>query len=126
MTNSEFEQYLESIGGLTNAYNIDGAKITYRGHFSVGDGWLDLVKDLIDQLISLGWNKSVTQVKEKFGGLRFYICSSTDEIDSTIDLFEQVSYTICEDCGKEGKLRNDLHWIRTLCDEHYSERKENK
>ena len=38
-----------------------------RYAFSIGRGWLPLVQDLIEELIQAGWNKQITQVKEKFG-----------------------------------------------------------
>jgi hypothetical protein len=62
------------------------------------------------------------QVKEKFGGLRFYINSSDAFIYGAIDMAEKMSYRICEDCGRSGKSRNDRSWILTLCDECNAER----
>jgi hypothetical protein len=32
---------------------------------------------------------------------------------------EKESLTICEVTGKPGKLRTDIGWYRTLCDEEY-------
>ena len=57
------------------------------------------------------------QVKEKFGGLRFYLKNSTPEIDKAVQLAETMSYNTCEVCGKRG-TRRDTSWIRTLCNEH--------
>ena len=65
--------YLESIGGLENGMYSNKPKITSCDFFDVQVGWYPLIKNLIDELITLGWDKKVTQVKEKFGGLRFYI-----------------------------------------------------
>ena len=65
----------------------------------------------------------VLQVKEKFGGLRFYIGSADKEFFDAIDAAEEESYTICEECGQPGILREDLGWILTLCDEHYATHK---
>ena len=33
---------------------------------------------------------------------------------------EVKSASVCEFCGREGRLRKDLRWVKTLCDEHYS------
>jgi RNA polymerase-binding transcription factor DksA len=55
------------------------------------------------------------QVKEKFGGLRFYMTSENDEIRKLISEAEALSYETCEECGKPGEER-DTRWIRTLCD----------
>ena len=30
-------------------------------------------------------------------------------------------HLLCEICGKEAKLREDLGWIEVLCEEHYKE-----
>ena len=40
----------------------------------------------------------------------------TEEMYDLIEEAETKSATICEDCGKPGKLRSG-GWIRTLCDE---------
>ena len=45
----ELEQYLESIGGLENGYFVNRPPITNRYFFSVRDGWLPLIKDLIEK-----------------------------------------------------------------------------
>jgi hypothetical protein len=82
----------------------------------VGPGWGKLLDDLMDDLDKLGWNGSVMQVKEKFGGLRFYIGSATDEVFERVAKAEQDSYHICEQCGKDGTLRRK-GWWRTLCEE---------
>jgi hypothetical protein len=83
----------------------------------VGPGWVPLVDRLCTRLIELGWNKDCHQIKEKFGGLRFYIGMHSLEITEAIDAAEAESYRTCEECGAEGKPR-DGGWIRTLCDVH--------
>lgn len=55
------------------------------------------------------------QVKEKFGGLRFYMTSANDEIRELVSEAEALSYKTCEECGEPGEER-DTRWIRTLCD----------
>lgn len=60
------------------------------------------------------------QVKEKFGGLRFYMTSADDQIYDLIRKAEEESYSTCEYCGSNGELR-DTRWRRTLCDDCYSE-----
>ena len=56
-----------------------------------------------------------SQVKEKFGGLRFYMTCGTDEIYNLIEEAEALSYKTCEVCGKPGEERPS-GWIHTLCD----------
>jgi len=113
----EFENFLKSIGGLENGYFTDRDPMFSRRICSVDDGWLPLIKKLIEDLIEVGWNKQITQIKEKFGGLRFYISGGNDEIYKLISKAEEESYTICEVCGKLGKPNNE-GWIKTTCEEH--------
>jgi hypothetical protein len=57
------------------------------------------------------------QVKEKFGGLRFYVDGASEKHQNMIDFAEHLSETTCEVCGKKGK-RNNEGWISTRCNEH--------
>jgi hypothetical protein len=123
MDRQQMNEYLESIGGLKNGFYNDRPPIKNANFFSVDQGWYPLIKDLIDDLIKLDWNKQVCQVKEKFGGLRFYINEGSDQIFKRITQAENDSYTICEVTGKPGELRTDLGWHTTLCDEEYEKRK---
>jgi len=117
LTDKELTEYLISIGGLTNVFI--GNNITDSDFFQVSLGWNLIIKNLIQDLIRLGWNKEVIQVKEKFGGLRFYINEGTDEIHQRIAQAELESMKTCEITGKPGKIRTDIGWHRTLCDEEY-------
>jgi hypothetical protein len=58
-----------------------------------------------------------SQVKEKFGGLRFYVQAATDKHYNYISFAESMSYRTCEDCGAPGKTYTD-GWHMTLCDIH--------
>ena len=57
------------------------------------------------------------QVKEKFGGLRFYVQAATDKHHQYINFAESMSYRTCEECGAPGKTYTD-GWHMTLCDIH--------
>lgn len=82
--------------------------------WAVGRGW----HGLIDRIVAvLPRETSVLQVKEKFGGLRFYVDSAPAHVLDVIDECEAESLTICEACGRPGKLREG-GWLKTLCDEH--------
>lgn len=123
MTKEEIDQYLESIGGLVRTWRVDKGPIVTSNFFSVSEGWYDLIKCLIDELIALGWDRRVHQVKEKFGGLRFYVENIPQGGEEIIRKYEILSTITCEKCGKEGKLRGgDGQWFRTLCDEHAEDR----
>lgn len=89
---------------------------------SFGPGWYELVYELSEKLEALilklpkleRENCYVVQVKEKWGGLRFYLSSSTTNIHRLISKTESQSRKICEDCGQPGEPR-DGGWIRTQC-----------
>jgi len=57
-----------------------------------------------------------SQVKEKYGTLRFYMTCETDEMSKIIRTAEKKSAITCEGCGLPGK-RNTLGWISTLCNQ---------
>ena len=56
-----------------------------------------------------------SQVKEKYGTLRFYMTCETQEMSDLISVACKKSAVTCENCGKPGK-RNKTGWISTLCD----------
>lgn len=113
MTNKQVEEFLKEIGGLKSAYYPD--KIIKNRIFECGSGWNKLICDLIKDLINIGWNKEIAQIKEKFGTLRFYPGGCTDEQWKLIGEAERKSSTICEYCGsKDAKLYTD-GWHTTEC-----------
>jgi len=114
MKREEFEEYLISIGGV---YNWKGINTTNPNVFGVSEGWFMIVKNLIEELISYGWDRHIIQSKEKFGGLNFYIKEPTKVLQGIISTYEKLSYNICEVCGQLGSQRND-GWIKTLCNIH--------
>ena len=70
----------------------------------------------------------IAQVKEKFGGLRFYVDLNGDDsydkrISNYIQFAEHLSYSVCEVCGAPGEIRTS-RWYKTLCDTHHHERTE--
>ena len=79
----------------------------------VGPGWHPLVNLLIERCKSS--NTTITQVKEKWGGLRFYVGPHEDFLEGMIVLAENISYTICEQCGNPGSTEGSKSWIKTLC-----------
>lgn len=78
-----------------------------------GPGWDCLVLPLIKRCKIEG--VEITQIKEKYGGLRFYVASANDSLYAAIDDAEDLSYTICELCGEPGEAREGC-WIQTMCD----------
>jgi hypothetical protein len=100
------------------------------GGFCTDKGWWPLIELLCDNIQDhTDWcNRNhekhplveqvvVNQIKEKFGGLRFYYSGGDDEISGMVRIAEAVASITCETCGAPGKSRGG-GWIRTLCDEH--------
>ena len=93
------------------------------------DGWKGLYQPLLE-LCKL-YNIPVLQVKEKFGGLRFYTGRVDARVDDLIRAAEQESYHVCERCGEHGiaghsdtgpiykatcgPVEEGGHWVNTLC-----------
>jgi RNA polymerase-binding transcription factor DksA len=97
-----------------------------------GDGWEPIIRKVAEAAEKLNnatedpdmWIIAV-QVKEKFGGLRYYVQNAPDEIDDMISEAENASYTICETCGKPGEPRKG-GWLKTLCDDCHAERNKDR
>jgi hypothetical protein len=97
--------------------------------FDVGDGWFKPIYELSQKLEKLiekdiEENKNeedylhprASQVKEKYGGLRFYMFSATEEMQKLIYETENLCSEICEDCGNTAKTTSVGGWFLTLCD----------
>ena len=86
----------------------------------VGEGWHGLIDEFYDKFPEA----TMTQVKEKFGGLCLYHYGHTDEsLDLETDIRDR-SEKMCEVCGKETESREINGWIWTLCDEHIKAKEE--
>lgn len=88
-----------------------------------GDGWQQIVYDLSAKIEKYNNEQSdkdmcviASQVKEKFGSLRYYISGGSDEVYNWIDEAEHQSSTTCETCGKPGTM-NTKGWWYVSCDE---------
>lgn len=92
--------------------------------FEVGDAWEPLIRDLSAKLETMIMEQppgerefyAAAQVKEKYGTLRFYMTSSTEEMDKAIEEAERVSAVTCESCGAPGKLGVVNYWWSVRCD----------
>jgi hypothetical protein len=101
------------------------------GGFCCGEGWWPILEALCGQIQHhINWkNKqsevvpqvTVAQIKEKFGGLRFYYTGGDEQIRGMVSMAESWAAHSCETCGSPGKSREG-GWIKTLCDEHEAER----
>ena len=101
--------------------------------FEHGDGWYQIIDSLCGNIQNhVDWQtkqgKTVpqvvaTQVKEKFGTLRFYYNGGDDVIDGMVRMAESWSAVACEECGAPG-TQNSRGWIKTLCETHRKERED--
>jgi len=89
------------------------------------DGWYQIIHNLCSELQNhsdlIGEQVTAFQVKEKFGGLRFYIDDDFEDpkITEIIAEYENMSETTCERCGcmTDGEKFTDIgKRIRTLCE----------
>jgi len=61
-----------------------------------------------------------SQVKEKYGTLRFYYYGGDDYCRGVESMADNMSAVTCETCGSPGKLLTQ-GWHRTLCETHAKE-----
>lgn len=94
------------------------------------EGWRDLVTRLHNALVQVAPDYRLSQIKEKFGGLRFYtnISHTEDSIPHMIiSHFESMSTTTCDVCGKRGMVvqagPDNWPYVASRCEEHYEEKR---
>lgn len=114
------------------------------GGFAIGAGWWPIIESLCAQIDGYTkWRNGtreallkhnphnvdipdvvpqvvVRQIKEKFGGLRFYYDGGDQRIMGMVSMAESWAHHSCEQCGAPGTQRSG-GWIRTLCDKHEQE-----
>lgn len=99
----------------------------YFKEIECSDGWLELINELDLKITELVPNYEILQIKEKFGGLRYYVFwppdsdpEKTRQASTLITEAEEKSFKICEFCGKDNAelATNSRGWFKTLCLEH--------
>jgi len=127
------------VNAKNTAYLIGRYPILYQGHewpltqnlmafgFECGDGWFKIIDQLSADITLLDEKNGTTtiavQVKEKYGGLRFYVQSGSDAIYDLIEEAEALSLKTCEQCGEPGELRG-VGWVSTMCDKCWAEKEQ--
>lgn len=110
-------------------YRDDSGPIDARS-IECADGWFSIIDCLaaaieaeIDALVARGIGKEewprAHQIKEKFGGLRFYVAGRallSAGLLAQIRQAERDSAVVCEQCGRPGELRRGSGWIHVACD----------
>lgn len=99
-----------------------------RSGIYVPDGWLELIRKLSVDINQYCIDCSiddfrVDQIKEKFGGLRFYVSRPTDpNVSALISAAEERSYKLCTVCGEHGDRYCDSSGrYHRLCKIHIDE-----
>jgi hypothetical protein len=109
------------------------------GGYEIGEGWWHIIDKLMGQIQhhidcsvrNHQWDLendkndirpvcpevTIEQIKEKFGGLRFYYGGGDQYISGLVSMAELWADQTCETCGNKGERRSS-GWIRTLCDKH--------
>lgn len=113
MTEKEFEKFIKD----SKIKHYTSGQYVEDGFFNVPQGWYQIIADLITDLIELGWNKEIQQVKIKFYWLCFYIEQTDEKFRKRITEANNKALVTCEITGKVGERREGTHKI--LCDEEY-------
>lgn len=88
-----------------------------------GKGWWPMIEKVVAAIDS--YNAAhpdslveVTQIKQKFGGLRIYHHNAPEDIRQLIDEAIEASWQTCERCGSTTGVTTNLEGYRlTLCPE---------
>ena len=101
----------------------------YLFGFECHEGWYDILDRLAAKInFELGEDPEVkehffiSQIKEKYGSLRFYVFGETINISEAIEEAEQESLTTCEMCGEKGRIRKEGGWYMVRCDKCWEKR----
>lgn len=89
--------------------------------FECGPGWADLLDAVFSWLHEIAADRewSPSQIKEKYGSLRFYWHGDLPGLgDEIISAAEHLSAHLCEVCGSPGVLHSEYGWWSTRCKEH--------
>jgi hypothetical protein len=86
-----------------------------------GRGWTDLLDAVFAWLDQIApqhpW--SASQIKEKYGSLRFYWSGDLPPLgEEIIEAAEHLSSHLCDMCGAPGRIRTEQGWWTTRCAEH--------
>ena len=105
---------------LPNHTELDAMDAGWRKAFGI-----QICKEIRAALLSHGWKYlfayRITQIKEKFGGLRWYDYNGTHEIQEIISKYEDISERTCIDCGKPA-TKISKGWICPYCDDCIGDR----
>lgn len=123
---STTDELIKKYPKIFQQYEGNPGMVNWHG---VPEGWLPIIDKLCGSIQSyidnfVRYTKdgeyrpeqvTCTQMKEKFGGLRFYTNGNDDYVDGMIHMAEHMAYNTCQDCGSEQDIGTTKGWITTLC-----------
>lgn len=129
MTPENTQKLYEAFPCLYRGRNKSPQESSMHFGFECDDGWFELIWNLSqaieDEAQSRGLKPhykrwpDATQVKQKFGSLRFHLAKHTEAAHALIDEARTASETICEACGAPAaSVANARRQIKTLCSTH--------
>jgi hypothetical protein len=136
MNSNEIKEQPDPVDVLMQKYPSVFKNSDLNVEYSLPSGWFKIMDDLCSELsVILDKERKINpettdtplfvplQIKEKFGGIRFYYMINTENNDLVrtvqrlIDSAEDKSYTVCEVTGKPGELCKNGWHFKTLCEE---------
>ena len=98
----------------------------YYKSVDVDEGWYQIVVDCDNLLTEIDPNYQIAQIKQKFGGLRYYFQPSDVnngelyvKMNSVVLAYEKIASMTCEATGKPGVLmKSKGGWVKTLDPEY--------
>ena len=149
--NKENTEHLNKEYNMFFAQPYEGPQMPFELFgWEIGDGWFTIIDEFLHWLkFNVEHNDYpriiITQVKEKFGTLRFYYTINMDvaqkieqpsrykhskdvtkersehfarcanEIEGAVSFLEDLSSRYCEECGTDKEVTTEGRWILTLC-----------
>ena len=121
--------------GLLKGFTLSPVQSCLAFGCEHGDGWYVIIENLLSVIENHLVNKNrgktdkedimvvtVDQIKEKFGGLRFYFSGGDEYVSGAVSMAENISYHICEHCGSTKNVTQTKGWIKSLCEECIKEK----
>jgi len=98
----------------------------YGQYISVDEGWYQIVVDCDKELTAIDPNYRIFQIKEKFGGLRYYFQPSQSDtleaMNEVVSKYEEMASRTCEATGMPGVLmKSSTGRVKTLSPDYVSE-----
>ena len=98
----------------------------YYKSVDVDEGWYQIVVDCDNLLTEIDPNYQIAQIKQKFGGLRYYFQPSDVnngelyvKMNAVVLAYEKIASITCEATGKPGVLmKSKGGWVKTLDPEY--------